>query len=485
SASSSNSADVYKNNAITSTGAMVQPRARHTMTLRPDGTVVVDGGQITNTTADRAPNGEIFTPGALPAGTFTDAGPMVYPRQRGAATLLADNSVLFTGGIRNIAFLGARWAAADRFKSGGGFVGAPNALVTRGEQGAVLLGDGRVMLAGGSSDSGGTRQAGQTIELYQPPSSTDLASSRPSIENPNLPDSTTAVAYPTVVFTGTGGTSPYSFAIVSGALPPGVKLVGNTISDDPLTAKVAGAYYFGVRVTDGQGHIGVQTLRIRLNAFDITTLSLPNAFVGQPYGTLAAPITISATGVGAKTFKLLPGQVLPAGLTLLSSGTISGTPTTTGFFSFNVEANDSLGQLAYRQLSISVQTPLTILTTSLADGVIFENVSGCVSTGGSWQGTRTFTMFAANGSQAVPPGLSMDSTNGCFLGSVTAFGHYTFTVQVEDQASPHQIPTQVLSLHVALAVDQSAGGSNPSGVVLNFGGGPRLGQRFTAGVAGF
>src|SRR6185436_5734358 len=104
---------------------------------------------------------------------------------------------------------------------------------------------------------------------------------------------------------------------------------------------------------------------------------------------------------------------------------------------------------------------------------------------GSWQGTRTFTMFAANGSQAVPPGLSMSGTNGCFLGSVTAFGDYTFTVQVEDQASPHQIATQVLSLHVALAVDQSAGGSNPSGVVLNFGGGPRLGQRFTAGVAGF
>lgn len=69
----------------------------------------------------------------------------------------------------------------------------------------------------------------------------------------------------------------------------------------------------------------------------ITTTSLSDGKVGEAYSQ-----TLAATGTTPITWALGSGSSLPAGLTL-SDGTISGTPTTAGTFTFTVKATNSAG----------------------------------------------------------------------------------------------------------------------------------------------
>jgi hypothetical protein len=58
-------------------------------------------------------------------------------------------------------------------------------------------------------------------------------------------------------------------------------------------------------------------------------------------GGVGGPYTFSATG-------------LPAGLTMSSAGTISGTPTATGTFSYTVTVKDSAGNTGTVTCSVTV-----------------------------------------------------------------------------------------------------------------------------------
>lgn len=80
----------------------------------------------------------------------------------------------------------------------------------------------------------------------------------------------------------------------------------------------------------------------------ITTTSLSDGKVGVAYSQ-----TLAATGTTPITWTLDSGSSLPAGLTL-SDGTISGTPTTTGTFTFTVKAANSAGDDT-KKLTIVIQ----------------------------------------------------------------------------------------------------------------------------------
>lgn len=80
----------------------------------------------------------------------------------------------------------------------------------------------------------------------------------------------------------------------------------------------------------------------------ITTTSLPDGKVGVAYSQ-----ALAATGTTPITWTLESGS-LPAGLSLSSSGIISGTPTTAGTFTFTVKATNSAGSDT-QELSIVIQ----------------------------------------------------------------------------------------------------------------------------------
>jgi len=81
----------------------------------------------------------------------------------------------------------------------------------------------------------------------------------------------------------------------------------------------------------------------------ISTTSLPNGTVNVNYSA-----TLSATGGTAPYSWSLSSGSLPAGLTLSSSGSISGKPTATGQSSFTVRVTDSASNSTQKTLAISI-----------------------------------------------------------------------------------------------------------------------------------
>ncbi|MBR4196447.1 MAG: putative Ig domain-containing protein [Synergistaceae bacterium] len=151
-------------------------------------------------------------------------------------------------------------------------------------------------------------------------------------------------------------------------------------------------------------------------ALEITTATLPAATQNAPYtATLAANLT------GA-TWSVISGS-LPDGLTLSTSGTISGSPTTAGTSTFTVKAEKD-SQSAEKQLSITVSaTPtITITTTSLPSGTLNTAYSATLAasiTGANWSVI----------SGTLPAGLSLNSSTGVISGTPITAGTSTFTVR--------------------------------------------------------
>lgn len=169
-----------------------------------------------------------------------------------------------------------------------------------------------------------------------------------------LPNSAVGSPYSATV-TASGGTGPYTFAVTSGALPPGLLLNGasGAISGPPTTV---GTFNFTITATDtATGCLGSRAYTILIAAAGVCpplTLSpatLPPANIGTPY---SLAIT-AAGGTAPYTYSLVSG-VLPPGLNLSAAGVITGTPTTLGLFSFTIQATDALGCLGSRPYSILI-----------------------------------------------------------------------------------------------------------------------------------
>ena len=88
----------------------------------------------------------------------------------------------------------------------------------------------------------------------------------------------------------------------------------------------------------------------------ITTTSLPDAVQNVEYNAMLAATGGDATYRWAVTGAMFLGSP-PAGMTLATSGTITGTPPFIGTRSFTVEVRSGDGQTAEQALSITVNAP--------------------------------------------------------------------------------------------------------------------------------
>jgi hypothetical protein len=146
----------------------------------------------------------------------------------------------------------------------------------------------------------------------------------------SLPSGQVGVAYAQTL-AATGGKGDYSWSTTAGSLPDGLSLApAGGISGVPTTV---GPNNFRVQVTDSANATATQALSIAVDPppLSITTTSLPGGTVGAAYSqTLAA-----SGGAGGNSWTTTAGA-LPAGLTLASNGTISGTPTAAGTANFTL-----------------------------------------------------------------------------------------------------------------------------------------------------
>lgn len=143
----------------------------------------------------------------------------------------------------------------------------------------------------------------------------------------------------------------WTFAIIAGTLPPGLTFSSGpgvnqaSITGTPTTA---GSYSFDVQATSVIGITATKTVTI--DVMGITTASpLPNGTVGAAYSE-----TLTAVGGTAPyTFSLEIG-LLPAGLTLASDGTISGTPTADGTETITVGVSDSAANFCIKDFLLTI-----------------------------------------------------------------------------------------------------------------------------------
>ena len=164
-------------------------------------------------------------------------------------------------------------------------------------------------------------------------------------------DGTIGAAY-SQALTAQGGSTPYTWSIPVGSLPPGLNLnlSSGLISGTPTAA---GIYSFTARVTDKNGEQANANLTIKLNSapLTVTTSTLPDGKLNTTYSQALSASGGSGTGY---TWSTVTGSP-PLGLTLSPSGIISGKPTTKNIYSFTVRVTDSLGNTATRALSIRIK----------------------------------------------------------------------------------------------------------------------------------
>jgi hypothetical protein len=253
--------------------------------------------------------------------------------------------------------------------------------------------------------------------------------------NPALSITTTALASWTAglpgyeqTFAASGGSGSFTFTS-AGPLPAGLTLsTGGVLSGTPTSA---GSYSVTVVAGDQLGGSTSRTLNLMVNPpVTITTPALDGWLAG--FAGYAQSIK-AAGGTGTLTFALAAGA-LPAGLTLSSTGILTGTPTSAGSYTFAIMATDALGATGTQSYAVTIDPAATFSDWTVNQPGYAQMISGT--------GTRTFALSAG----ALPPGLTLSSSS-LLAGAPTAAGSYTLTITATDSLGAVGLRTYMVTIN--------------------------------------
>ena len=221
------------------------------------------------------------------------------------------------------------------------------------------------------------------------------------------------------------------YSLPNGSLPPGLTWTpsgfGVLISGTPTRA---GEYRFWLSVADVPGQVSwCSDNHSADREFQLTVVQ--GLQIVQRQNTLApAQLTtpyslqLTATGGANLTWSVASGA-LPAGMTLNSStGMLSGTPTQTGDFTFQVKVSDgSRTDVQTYTLSAVEKLALADIPAPAAEvGVPFELAAKATGGKGPYKWSAT----------GLPSGLSIDAASGAISGTTTVAGLAPVKVTVTD-----------------------------------------------------
>jgi sugar lactone lactonase YvrE len=252
-----------------------------------------------------------------------------------------------------------------------------------------------------------------------------------------------------------GGTAT-SVAVASTASHGTATASGTSITYTAATG-FFGSDSFTYTATNVGGTSSAATVSITVSAptFSVTPTTLTTGTVGTSYsqtllvGGGQTPYTFSTT---------LVSGALPAGLSLGSTGTITGTPTSAGTFTFTVSGTDSStathATFISGTISLSVNAAAPIATQAVASTALTQNhaaTSFTPVTGSGGTGSLTYSV-----SPALPTGLSMTSGTGAISGTPSATSGATiYTVTVKDSINATGTATFTLSVNSAVIATQA------------------------------
>ena len=191
------------------------------------------------------------------------------------------------------------------------------------------------------------------------------------------------------------------------------------------TATTSDAFEF----TDGEasGNGGAVRVEITITPANSSIVVAPAALPTLTAGTPVSQTLSASGGTGPYTYALASG-VLPTGLNF-SAGTISGTPTARGAYTFTVRATDSTSATVDKAYSGTVQNPSLSLSPASATAIQGVAFSHTLITSG---GVGPYT-YALEGS-TLPTGLAL---SGDVISGTTsaAPGSYPVNIRVTDSST--------------------------------------------------
>lgn len=287
-----------------------------------------------------------------------------------------------------------------------------------------------------------------------------------------FPDDLCPVASGTVVkvcptgFTGTPyslqmrgregtGCVPYVTYRISGGLPPGLSMTSSgLISGTPTQV---GEWTFFVVMQDvpaSQGGVvwcGDDKSTERQFSIQIQAgLQIQQASLGRKSVNANAPFSFKFTSNGSSA-ATWTATTLPAGLTLASDGTLSGTPTTPGDYKFTVTVHDG-DRTASHEFTLSVVEALKITQATVPAAEVGVDFSLAPSLSGG----RAPHTWSVDASTPLPEGLTIDAATGAITGQPTAAGSFPLKLVVTDSLGNTDSVTSTIKVAAPLALNRTA-----------------------------
>jgi hypothetical protein len=173
----------------------------------------------------------------------------------------------------------------------------------------------------------------------------------PTITTTTLPSATVGTPYD-MALAATGGTSPYTWHLVTGAVP------GMTLSTDGSlsgTPTVAGTYPITVQVTDAAGVSATASLSLSVIGGPLAVIVPTSPIVLTLYCVGSAKATLSATG-GTPPYQWTQvAGTLPSQITFSADGTLTLTApiASGGSWTFTAQVTDAVGATATGDITVT------------------------------------------------------------------------------------------------------------------------------------
>lgn len=290
----------------------------------------------------------------------------------------------------------------------------------------------------------------------------------------SLPSPIIGTAYGPVMFTASGGTGSYTWSATG--LPNGLSISGaGALSGTPAIGS-GGSYNPQFTAKDSSSGIASVNLALNINSNPLILNCNPTtgpAVVGSSY---AASCTTGG-GIAPYNWSISSGS-LPTGISLYPTGmlgTIIGTPTAAGAYSYTVTVVDSSPQTRSQTQTYSgTILPGLTLNCSPASGPATPGTPYSATCTAS-EGTAPYTWVVNQGS--LPSGLQLSASTGnpvTISGTPAQTGTYHYSVQVADSSPTPQVqsqsysgtigqaaPSSLTASSTGLTFNAQPGGSNP------------------------